>query len=629
MTTSLCCSHVVAASVAAVLAAAASVSDAAVLAQLDRSTVAPGESLTLILSAEGSSPPAPPDLAPLAKDFIIQGSGQQSSTSIVNGKLSRSISWQIRLQPRHAGSLQIPPLSVGGEQTPALEVTVSPASPAERALTAEHVFIEVEAGNAPAGNAPPPVMLQQQIPYTLRLFHDASIQNGEILAPKPADANVQQLGPDDKYGATRNGRSYQVIERHYAIAPERSGSLQIPPARFQGTMIVARAPGADDDGGAGLANNSLLAQMLRNTPFANDPMFRGMNGGAVETRAVTAEGPTITVKVEARPAGAAKAMGNWLPAESIVLQDSWHDLPPADLRAGEPVSRTITIQAKGLSAAQIPPLGLLPAPPNSRAYADEPDNQSRTDGHTIYGISKQTVTYIPDAAGTLEVPAVSLDWWNVRTHAVSHSELPAVRLQVAPGAGPQAPVNAAQQPAQPRATLAPSSGTGPADRWAWLPRLPRLPHPADLHWRHEWSIGALLAVGLALLIAWAIRREPGSEPLADDEDWQDLTPNKAASLRALRRACRADDRQAAGRALIDLAHAQWPADPPRGLSGLAARLEAGATEVAALDRSLYGADQAQPWRGEALWQALSRGLRQKEKGPEPELGSGLAALYRN
>ena len=96
-------------------------------------------------------------------------------------------------------------------------------------------------------------------------------------------------------------------------------------------------------------------------------------------------------------------------------------------------------------------------------------------------------------------------------------------------------------------------------------------------------------------------------------------------MRALRLACAGNDRQAAADALLDLGRAEWPDDPPGGLGALAARLEAGGTEVSVLNRSLYGSGGSD-WQGNALWSVLGRGLQPK-RGKALGEGDGLDALY--
>lgn len=578
---------------------------AALRAQLDRQTVEEGDTLNLIIESDRGQSAERPDVTPLRKDFDVIGTSTSSETSIVNGSRSERTRWQVQLQPRHTGVIDIPPISVGSEHTGALTLNVTAVSPQAAKQAASHVFLEVEA--AGAGKS---IYVQQQIPYTVRLYYDDSVQAGDLAAPAPADAVVEQLGDETRYTATRHGREYNVIERRYAIAPERSGALRIPAPSFRGSMLVE--PERQENAAP---PDDLMSRMLRGTPFANDPFFKnslgaGMAFGA-DARPVTVRGQEIAFNVQPRPA---TAQGNWLPAEQIALHDSWETNPP-QFRVGEPVTRTITIDAKGLAAAQIPPLSLA-QPGNARVYPEAPDNHSRTDGKTIYGISKQSVTYIPTAQGTLDIPPVELAWWNTRSNAQTRAVLAARQFNVAPGA---APAQANATPPAPAGAPAAAAATPVAAG-----------HAATLRerlWSARWWLaagGALLALAMLSVVAIRRRRRPNVKPAAPVM-LPVAVPRYKDAMRALQQACAGNDRHAAARALLDLARAKWPADPPRGLGALAARLEAGGEEVSALDRSLYGADGSR-WDGAALWEAIRRGLQPKRSETLRE-DDGLGALY--
>src|SRR5690606_12967135 len=47
-------------------------------------------------------------------------------------------------------------------------------------------------------------------------------------------ATLQQVGDDAQYNREIDGRRYNVIERRYLLIPERSGSLTVPGASFEG-----------------------------------------------------------------------------------------------------------------------------------------------------------------------------------------------------------------------------------------------------------------------------------------------------------------------------------------------------------------------------------------------------------
>src|SRR3546814_20460791 len=84
----------------------------------------PGESVQLNLERDGSGG-AEPDLSPLKKDFDVLGRSSGSSIQIINGSISRHTSVRVTLSPKRSGTLTIPPISWGREQTRALQITVT------------------------------------------------------------------------------------------------------------------------------------------------------------------------------------------------------------------------------------------------------------------------------------------------------------------------------------------------------------------------------------------------------------------------------------------------------------------------------------------------------------------------
>ena len=596
---------------------------AAVRSELDRTTVAVNEPLTLSIVSDSAQSGIEPDLAPLRKDFSLVGSQASSETSIVDGTVSHRMRWIVRLMPLHAGNVEIPAIAVGADRTAAIDLTVTPPSAAAQAAVAGQAFLEVD--TVPPSQS---TVVQQSIPYTVRLFVDGSVQGGELKGPEAPDAAIEQLGKDQRYTTSRRGRDYTVIERRYVISPEKSGTLKIAPASFQGTALVPIATpqgSTQDDDPA----DDLMARMLRNSPFANDPMFRNglmANLGAPQqARPLAAQARELTLDVKPRPAA---VRGDWLPAEALTLHDSWQDAAP-QLRVGEPVTRVITIEAKGVAASQIPTLTPA-APANARLYPESADNQTTIDGQSVDAVSKQTVTYIPSADGTLDVPALDVAWWDTRNGQQRTATLPAMHFQVAAGAGGTTAAQATPQVATNTAPAASSATTrlgidGMAIAAAW--------REIRAQWR--WLAAALAAVVFGVIAAAIARRSRATaaqRSLASKT--QTFSPHpapalssKRTSLRELRQACATGDRHAAAKALLELGRIDWPDDPPRGLVALAARLRTGSAEIVVLDRSLYGTDGS-TWSGEALRVAMEEGLQPSTSAASAD-ASGLEALYRS
>jgi len=590
---------------------------------LDRDKVYTDDVFTLTIESDGQSSGQPPELAPLQKDFTVLGTSTSTQMSIFNGRRSDKTLWHVQLQPRHSGQLRIPPLRVDGQQTVAISLKVNNPPRQQMAQVGQHVFIETEVNTH--GKRP---YVQQQIPYTVRLYYDDRLREGELSAPEPKNAVVERLGEEKRYESVRNGRQYNVIERNYVVSPEKSGSLSIPPAVFRGRIAVPQ------QGRGSRRSRNPMEEFLRNSPFANDPFFSGALGadpfgsafGGESDQPITVRSNAVKLKIKPRPATASR---NWLPAEAITLTDSWAKNPP-QLKVGEPVSRTITIEARGLSGSQIPELAVT-APTDTRLYPETPAQENRTDGNTIYGVRTQTLTYIPGARGTLNVPAITLNWWNTRRNKAARSTLPAWQLKVLPGVPGTASKAQAVTPA-PVAKPATKTSARDALLQTGNDLLAKARKFTQAHQR-ELMVGGgallILVILLTMLARRAKQRRRATASNATNADSpvveQRPQPDRKAALRALEKACAANGRHATARALLLLGQAYWPDNPPRNLSALVARIKKGRTQIRKLDRSLYAAN-ATDWNGAALWDEFKHGLQEKKVAGQHHDG-GLKPLY--
>ena len=102
---------------------------AAVVATVDRSNVELNESFTLKLTVD-SDLKTEPDVSGLEKDFYVGTRSTMNNTTIINGEVSRTVIWSYVLMARRDGSLAIPPIKVGVQQSNSLTITVMPQSTA-------------------------------------------------------------------------------------------------------------------------------------------------------------------------------------------------------------------------------------------------------------------------------------------------------------------------------------------------------------------------------------------------------------------------------------------------------------------------------------------------------------------
>src|SRR5690606_36905297 len=89
------------------------------------------------------------------------------------------------------------------------------------------VFIDAELDDATP-------YVQQAVGLRLRLYYAPQLLSGQFDQAAPDGGALQRAGSDAQYTRDIDGRRYQVVERNYVLVPERSGRLELPPARFRG-----------------------------------------------------------------------------------------------------------------------------------------------------------------------------------------------------------------------------------------------------------------------------------------------------------------------------------------------------------------------------------------------------------
>ncbi|MBF0181490.1 MAG: protein BatD [Magnetococcales bacterium] len=539
-----------------------------------RNPVALSESFTLTFEARDGVD-GDPDFSPLEKEFDILGRNQSSSFQFINGARSQSVTWSLELMAKREGTLTIPAIAFGKERSAPLSITVRnapPGPPDQAGGDPEGVLLEVEA----ASRNP---HVQEQVILTIRFLRAVEILNASLTEPRlsSGDGVLEKLGEDRNIDVTRGSRRYRAIERSYALFPQSSGKMVLGPV-----TLTAQLPG---QGGSAL--NDFL-----NTPFfANIPQGLGRPGRTVRVASQPIEW-TI------QPARSDFA-GQWLPARRLLLSEKWSPDPPA-LRAGEPVTRILTLQADGLTAAQLPALPDR-IPDGWRAYPDRPALEDLKSESGVVGKRMEKIALIPNAPGSYRLPALEIPWWNTETRSREIARLPEREVTVSP-----AP--------QPTPSPAPVAGSPRDD----APATPVVPAPAPAgesgnsggYWPWLALLFALAWLATLALWWWRAGRPRGglttSVPVGDDS-----VPLRRAMER-LRVACRAHDPVAARAALTAL---------PVPLSG-SPRL---AREIHLLNAVLFSANPP-AWRGDGLWEAAREALRLSSVGPSTDMAV-LPPLY--
>lgn len=501
---------------------------APVQATLDRDRVQLGDIVTLNVRIQGVGTPQPVDLNPLAPDFDVLNSSTNASLTFVNGHPEAELTIGLVLRPKHIGDLTIPALRVGGQYTSPIQLEVDAADPAAAASSRKNVYLE-------ASVEPAKGYVGQQLQYVLRLYYATTLSAGALDDPQADGASFQRLGNDLNYEADEGGRHYHVIERRYALVPQRAGKLVIPPVQFQGESVDLNDP---------------------DTFFPN-------------TQPIGASTAPLTVNVLDVPANADKQ--TWLPVRDIKL--TAEGLPEGgEVRVGQPLNLTMLLQATGASYESLPALS-MPSIEGANVYPDKPLNGTRSDGTSLVGRRQQSFAIIPSRPGTLVIPEITVHWWNVLAGQPEVARLPERRFTVLPALG---------QPASPSsvssaAPIASATDTAPSPTTA-----------TSVPWR--WIALASIALWLLSMLVWWLRRRTATPDTAAQTNKTLVTPRQ---LRAAFIATAHDgDATKQARALMAWAKAERPA--LQNLGDLAGELSSAAQReaIAALQRRRYAAEGA-------------------------------------
>lgn len=539
---------------------------ATVNAKLDRNSVVVGETVTLVLQTDDTDQSLDTDLSVLQADFDILDQRSETQMSIVNGARTASVRLVLTLEPKRAGSLVIPALTFKGATSQPLSISVKEA-PKTAPGEPEPVFIEVALS---PDNGPYYVL--SQISLVVRIFYQSNLTEAQLDSPMPSQASVRLLD-EVPFQAERNGVNYRVLERHYAIFPERSGMLSIPAMQLTGRLTERTSGGMWQ------------------------PRSRG--------RRVRVESKPIEVEISPKPASYTGDV--WVPARRLTLSQKVSDNDK--LHVGEPVTRTIIMDAVGLEENMLEE-PVWPEVQDTRIYPDQPQGISRDDGQWVLGHKEFRYAIVPEQAGELVLPEVKVDWWDTEANIQRTATLPAVRVDVLPSEN--APVATSPAPGSLGNQAVPDAPVSQVIESA----------AASTMWKWATATFALLW----LLTLYVYVRRP-RQVLVTQTANSGHSLEESALLKELQAACQKHDASAARNRL-----AQWIRNyAPTEMRGSMRAFGAACGDpqlklaIADLDSSGFSPDSAANWQGESLWSAFKQwqskpvSKRKDEIGKQPDL----------
>ncbi|MFH6785297.1 MULTISPECIES: BatD family protein [Methylobacterium] len=313
----------------------------------------------------------------------------------------------------------------------------------------------------PGGATPYP---REMVLLHIRGTYRAQIALEDLRQPSLPHFGWTQLGRDHWSRVTIQGQEARGFERTVAVFPQGPGRFVIDPFVHRLTIV---------DGG--------------------------------ERRVVDVRSAPLPIEVAAwqGPGGPDAPEPWWLAAQDVTVTDQWEP-EPEGLKLGEPARRTVTLDARGVTADALPPRPVLRTR-GVLTFAGPVERQTRI---TPAGpVARVTYRWDvrPGVPEPITLSAISIPWFDTRARVMREAEIPARII----GGRAEKPAEAPPPPASPwRALLAGALAFG-LGLGAWGLRQRRETPAARALRDLARAARRRDAAGFHAALAQAARRDPG------------------------------------------------------------------------------------------------------------------------
>ena len=348
-----------------------------VTASVDKRELTLEDSVTLSIRVEGVRQAPQPEL-PAMEGFRVRSRTSSSSIQIINGRKSSSFTHNVLLIPEKTGSFTIGPASVeiDGKIYRTEPLTLSVHPPSKTLDTTRKVFAELTVSKTRP-------YVQEQITAILRVYHRVEIRNLSSSLTF-AGFREEKLGAPQQYIRVIKGIRYGVYEIHTALFPLRAGTVEIPFGQIE-LDLVDRS-----------RQRGFLDPFNHGSPF--DP-FTPLQHKTLRTPPLILEIQPLPEK--GRPADFSNLVGEFFLTSALSRNA---------IEVGDTTTLTVTIAGQGnILDLSLPPLN---GGESFKVYEDQPEYRQIPGSQLISGDKIFHFALVPLQAGELQVPQVSLSYFN-------------------------------------------------------------------------------------------------------------------------------------------------------------------------------------------------------------------------
>jgi hypothetical protein len=416
-----------------VFAATALTARSEVTAQLDRTTIALGESAQLTFTVSGGNDANALPLNVPGCEFVQIG--QSSQYQSFNGVATSTTSVTYEVTPQHAGTFTIPATSPGGQPL-VLHVQSSNGGAAAAGSNPGGVILPPPGNSGAAGGVTHPTqdgaafarlrlpkhelyvgeVVPVEIQVGLRPGMVASLNGLPTLNGDAFTLNRLSSKPEQTQEIV-DGQPYTVLTWHSALAVVKPGdfplAVETPLTVQVRTAPQRRARPSGDD-----MDDPLLSN------FFDDSFLQNFFGGTTEKEITVASEPealkVLPLPATGRPAGFSGAVGNFEVSSEISAAESV---------AGDPL--TLRLKVTGTGSFDRVSSGMLAELNGWKTY--RPTARFAAADSVGYGGEKDfEQAVIPEHPGRQTVPSLALSYFNPATHCYQTKLTTPLTITVSP-----------------------------------------------------------------------------------------------------------------------------------------------------------------------------------------------------
>jgi len=379
-------------------------------ASLEPSSIEAGGRAIVTVRIDGVTELADPPRVPPVPNLVISRGGQQTNFSMINGKMSRSISYSFVVQASRPGTYSIGPIEAilspnQVEKSKALNLEVRPAGSrggqipdASRPESAEDGMVFVRAVVSDRK-----VYFGEQVTLKMQFYQARGYRVLETRLESPPETQGflrEELPPQRTRSETIDGRTYQVTELVYALFPTQTGELTIGPAVLECSVEDRRRSGRRS-------------------------LFDGF--GLFGSKRVSLRSQPIRIQVDPLPKPAPDSFTG-----AVGTFRLRSEVDRTEVGQNEPLTLSVSLDGTGNIAGVGEPS--VPEVADFRTFAPAVASlTTRTDKDRIAGKKEFEIVLIPETTGSLIIPPVELSVFRPRSGTYVTLRTDTLRINVIPG----------------------------------------------------------------------------------------------------------------------------------------------------------------------------------------------------